>query len=165
MFINMFGIGSGMQPLVAYNFGAKNYDRLHKVLRRTIILSVSSSLLLWGFTMYFTPQIISIFVKEREIIELATNAFRTFAFCFPLLSIYYIAIFFYQSIGMAKRSLIMSLMRQILVVMPLSIILIKFVKLGALGAWISYPIGDLVAGTIAIYFLRSTLKKLDKINV
>lgn len=162
MFITMLGIGSAMQPIAAYNLGAKNYSRLKKVVRDTVIFALVTSLVLWGVTFIFAPQIMSIFVKEADLINKSVDAFRTMVSVFPILSIYYVSIYYYQSIGKARSSFVISILRQIIVMLPVSIFLVKFLNLGAYGVWLSYPIADLISGLVSIVLIRRAVKEIDR---
>lgn len=162
MFITMLGMGSAMQPIAAYNLGAKNYERLRKVIRDTVIFALVTSLILWFVTFTFAPQIISIFVTDDPaLIEKSVDAFRTMVAVFPILSIYYVCIYYYQSIGRARASFVISILRQIIVMLPISIIMVKVLKMGAYGVWLAYPISDFISGVVAIILIRKSLKDLD----
>ena len=163
MFITMLGIGSAMQPIAAYNLGAKNYRRLKEVVRDTVIFAMVTSLILWGITYIFAPQIISVFVtNDPVLIEKSVVAFRTMVKVFPILSIYYVSIYYYQSIGKARASFVISILRQIIVMLPVSIIMVKVLEKGAQGVWLSYPISDLVSGIVAILLIKKALTELDR---
>lgn len=161
MFINMLGIASAMQPIAAYNLGAKNYKRLKEVVKRTIIFSFLTSVGLWAFTMIFTPQLLSIYVKDKIILDESVKAFRIMVSVIPLISLYYVSIYYFQALGKAKKSFLVSILRQLIVLLPVSIVLIKVFKLGALAVWISYPISDIISSITAIIMMTIESKKLD----
>lgn len=163
MFITMLGISSAMQPIAAYNLGAKNYKRLKKVVKETIIFAFITSATLWLCGMFFAEEAISLFVKEPELISASAQAFRVMIAVFPILSIYYVSIYYYQSIGKARSSFVLSIFRQIIVMLPISLILVKVLHKGALGVWMSYPIADFISGTFSIFLIRKAFKKLDNI--
>lgn len=161
LFITMLGISSAMQPIAAYNLGAKNYKRLKKVVKETIIFAFITSVVLWLCGMIFTEQAISLFVKEPELILASAKAFKVMIAVFPILSIYYVSIYYYQSIGKAKSSFVLSIFRQIIVLLPVSLILVKILDMGALGVWLSYPIADFTSGVLSIFLIRKVFNKLD----
>ena len=165
MFITMLGISSAMQPIAAYNLGAKDYKRLKKVVKETIIFAFITSAVLWLGALTFAEEIISLFVKESYLIIESAKAFRVMIAVFPLLSIYYVAIYYYQSLGKARISFLVSIFRQIIVMLPISLILVKILDLGALGAWLSYPIADFISGISSIFMIRRAFSKLnDKVE-
>lgn len=154
LFIAMFGISSAMQPIAAFNVGAKNYKRLKAVMQKTTIYAFLTSTIMWGFAMVFTPQLMSVFVKDAEVINEAVKAFRIMIAVFPVISIYYVSIFYFQAMGKAKYSIGISILRQLIIMLPLSIILVKVFNLGAMGVWLSYPIADVLASLASYMLIR-----------
>ena len=152
IFIAMFGIASAMQPIAAYSVGARNYQRLKSVMKKTAIYAFLTSALLWVFLMVFAPQLISILIKDEVLIIESVKAFRIMISLFPLISIYYVSIFYFQAMGRVKTSLMVCVLRQIIIMIPLSLILVKGFDMGAMGVWLSYPIADILS-SIASYML------------
>ncbi len=152
LFITMFGIASAMQPIAAFNVGAKNYRRLKSVMEKTTFYAFLTSAIMWLGAMIFTPQLMSIFVKDPEIISESVKAFRIMVSVLPIVSIYYISIFYFQALGKAKTSILLSIFKQLVLMLPISILLVKVFHLGATGVWLSYPISDILA-SIASYML------------
>lgn len=161
MFITMLGISSAMQPIAAYNVGSGDHKRLKKVVKETMVFSFISCLILWLGALTFTEQLISIFIKEADIIAESAKAFRIMVSVFPMLSVYYVTIYYYQSIGKGKISFIISMLRQMVVMLPVSLILVIGFDLGALGVWLSYPIADFTCSLISMFMIRKELKILD----
>ena len=161
LFVTLFGISSGMQPIAAYNLGAKNYVRLKEVLRKTIIWATLVTGVMWAFSMVFSRQIIRIFIADEMIIQKAIPAFRMMVAVFPLISVYYIAIFYFQALGIAKKSIVLSVLRQIVIMIPLSIFLVITLNMGADGVWLSYPIADGMVFVIGTFMLYKEFKRLD----
>lgn len=161
LFITMFGISSAMQPIAAYNVGAKDYKRLKEVMKKTTIYASMTSVILWALGIIFSAQLISIFVKDPKIIKDSILAFRIMISVFPIISIYYVSIFYFQAIGQARYSVTVSIVRQLLIMLPLSIILVKLFNMGAMGVWISFPISDIISALLAIYLIRKESYKLN----
>lgn len=113
--------------------------------------------------MIFTPQLISLFVKEREVIVESVKAFRIMVSVFPVISIYYVSIFYFQAMGKAKTSILVSVLRQLIIMLPVSIILVKGFNLGAMGVWLSYPISDILASTASFMLMQEEKVKLNTI--
>lgn len=161
LFITMFGISSAMQPIAAFNSGAKNYGRLKEVVKKTAIYACVSTAVLWALGMIFTYEIMEVFVKDPVIIEKSVDAFRIMILLFPLISIYYVSIFYYQAIGKPRHSVSISILRQIVIMLPLSIILVKSFNLGAMGVWLSYPISDGIVTVIGSVMMYKETKNLN----
>lgn len=159
MYITLIGISSGMQPLAAYSYGAKDYDKLKKVISVTIKMASVTSIVLWGAMMVFANQIFGSFIKEAEVLGEAIKAFRLTIIVFPVISIYYVSIYYNQAINKAKTSFFLSIYRQLLLFIPIVIMLV--IKMGVLGAWITYPITDVISAVTGIIFIKKGLKEID----
>lgn len=154
LFIAMFGIASAMQPIAAYNIGAKNYKRIKGIMEETRKYSFVTSVVMWAIGILFAPQLMSIFVKDKVIIVESARAFRIMISMFPLISVYYVSIFYFQAQGEAKKSIMISLLRQLIIMLPLSILLVNTFNLGAMGVWLSYPISDILSSIISYTLIK-----------
>lgn len=161
LFIAMFGIASAMQPIAAYNIGAKNYKRIKTVMEETRKYSFITSVIMWAIGIIFAPQLMSIFVRDKEVIYESARAFRIMISAFPMISIYYISIFYFQAQGEAKKSIMISLLRQLIIMMPLSIVLVKSFDLGAMGVWLAYPISDVLSCIVAYILIKKEGTRLN----
>lgn len=161
LFITMFGIASAMQPIAAFNVGAKNYKRLKTVMQKTCIYAFLTSMIMWLIAMIYTPQLISIFVKEPEIISESVKAFRIVVAALPMASIYYVSIFYFQALGKAKTSIFLSISKQLILTIPISVILVKVFHLGAMGVWLAYPISDILASIASYMLIREERHELN----
>lgn len=161
LFVAMFGISAAMQPIAAYNMGAKNFKRLKLVMQKTSLYAFLTSIVLWSLGMAFTPQLISVFVKDSQLIEESVKAFRIMIAVFPVISIYYVSIFYFQAMGKAKTSILIAVLRQLIIMLPVSIILVKVFNLGAMGVWLSYPISDILSSLAAYMLVRNEEAELS----
>jgi len=161
MFITMplFGIVAAVQPMVGYNYGAKNMTRVKESLK----VSVLSTAVIGGFFfiifMAFSGPIISLFTNDNQLISIAVFPLRMIVMLFPLVGFQVIGAGFFQSIGKAVPSIILSMSRQILFLIPL--ILLLPLAMGITGIWISFPIADLLAIIITGIFLYREIKLID----
>lgn len=162
MFITIIGISSAMQPIAAYNAGAGQYERLKKVVRESIIVAFITSVILWAGALIFAKQIISIFIRDPNIIKESVKAFRIMISVFPIISLYYVSIYYFQAIGKARTSFLLSIYRQIILFIPLSILFVGVFKLGAIGAWISYPISDVISSVTSYFLVRKEGARITK---
>lgn len=155
LFIFIFGIASAMQPIAAYNMGAKNYRRLKSIMQKTSIFAFTVSAVFWAIMMIFAPWFIGIFVEDKAIIEEAVKAFRIVIAVFPIISVYYVSIFYFQAMGKAKTSILISVLRQLIIMIPISIVLVKGFNMGAMGVWLSYPISDILSSIASWMLIRN----------
>lgn len=121
----------------------------------TIKFAFITSLIIWALMLAFAQQLIGIFVTDPVIIAEAVVAFRIMIAVFPVISIYYVSITYFQALGKAKTSILVSISRQLIIMIPVSIIMVKVFNLGALGVWISYPISDVLASMGSFIMIRN----------
>ncbi|MFD3157724.1 MATE family efflux transporter [Haloimpatiens sp. FM7330] len=159
MYITIIGISSAMQPIVAFNYGAKNFKRVKDVIKKCITAVWISSIILWILMLIFSPIIIGTFIKDKDILVQAVKAFRIVICIFPCIGTYFVAIYYYQAIEEAKMSLILSIYRQILIFIPLVFVLVRF--LGIVGIWIAYPVSDLISAFTGFYYMHRAMKSYD----
>ncbi|TJX64099.1 MATE family efflux transporter [Soehngenia saccharolytica] len=155
LFIPIFGIAQAMQPIAAYNLGANKLKRLKNLMTKTIVFSLVASTALWILSLIFAPNMIKLFIQDEKIIKDAAFAFRIMISAFPLLSVYYVSIFYFQAMGKAKTSLATAVLRQLVIMLPISILLAKGLNLGSLGVWLAYPISDFLASLAAFMLIRN----------
>jgi len=139
VFMPLFGVVQGMQPIVGFNYGAKKLDRVKETLKLSLI----------------------IFTRDAEIIEKGSTIMRIVISLIPAIGIQIVGAALFQSLGKAVPSLILALLRQVLLFIPLVIILPRILGLGLLGIWIAYPAADILSVVFTVLFLRSELKKMS----
>lgn len=158
------GLNQGMQPIVGFNYGAKQYDRVRKALYLTIGCGMTISTLGFLACQIFPEGIASLFVDsskggdETLMIAAASQAMRIIVTMFPLVGFQIVAGAFFQYIGHAKLAIFVSMTRQMLFLLPLLWIIPRY--MGATGVWISMPIADCASITLAAILLYRELKKL-----
>lgn len=160
LYITVIGISSAMQPIAAFNYGAKNYKRLKEIVKKAIIGVVVTSVILWVVMLIFAEPIIGSFLIEKDLLPQAVKAFRMCISVFPTIGIYYVAIYFYQSIEEARTSFILSIYRQLILFIPIVILLVK--SLGVTGAWITYPITDIISAVTGFYYIRKAIALVNE---
>ena len=160
------GLNQGMQPIVGYNYGAKNYDRVRKAVFLTIGCGVAIATL--GFVLGETiPHIIARgFVdsakggNEQLLVDIASQGLRLVLTVFPLVGFQIVVGGFFQYIGKAPLAIFVSLTRQLLFLLPLLWILPR--SLGAYGVWISMPIADTASIILAMVLFVWQIRKISK---
>ena len=155
LFITMWGIASAMQPIASFNVGAENYKRLKTLMKKTTTYAFATTAVLWIIGLVFTEQLMAFFIKDQALIVESAKAFRIVISLFPLISIYYVSIFYFQAMGKARTSILISALRQLIIMIPLSIIFVKVFDMGAMGIWISYPISDILASIASLMLIRN----------
>ena len=165
----VLGVNQGMQPIAGYNFGAKQYDRVMRVLKLTMIgaTCVTTAGFLLG---EFMPRLaVGMFTSDEELIRLAVEGMRIVFFCFPIIGFQMVATNFFMSIGMAGKAIFLSLSRQLLFLMPGLIFLPHIFDVctewnGSWGVWCSMPLSDFLASLVAFFMLTYQLRKFRAIG-
>lgn len=152
------GLSQGMQPIVGFNLGAKNYDRVIKAFRLTFSSGFIISSILFMLILIFPAAIIKIFVNDPKTVEMGKTALRLGLCVIPLTTGSIIMSNFYQAIGDAKKSIIFSILRKIVIIIPSLILLPKL--LGINGIWLSRPFSDTISFIIMGIFILKTLKDM-----
>ncbi|MBQ4021882.1 MAG: MATE family efflux transporter [Bacteroidales bacterium] len=152
----IMGFTQGMQPIAGYNYGAKLYPRVKKVLTLTIICATATTTLAFLVGELIPNAMVSLFTRDAELKELSSHALRIIVAIFPIVGYQIVATSFFQSIGYARKAIFLSLSRQLLFLLPF---LIVFPRLwGTDGVWWSMPASDIVAALIALLMISRLMK-------
>lgn len=160
MYVNIIGISSAMQPMVAFNYGAENFKRLKATIRKTIKVVTLTSLFLWALMMLYTEPIIGSFVKDRMLLKECVLAYRIMISIFPTIGLYYIATYVYQAMGEAKMSFLLSIYRQLVLFIPIVILFVK--RWGVMGAWMAYPAVDVIAAVTGLIYIGRVREDINE---
>lgn len=156
-FMIVMGLNQGMQPIAGYNYGAQQIDRMLHVLRLTIISAVSAMTLGWLISEFLTRPCVSLFTTDEELIRIAIHGVQINSLFFPLIGYQAVVTNFFQSIGIARMSIFLSLSRQLLFLLPLLIVLPPI--MGVDGVWWSLPASDFVAFIVTLIIMIRYMKK------
>ncbi len=162
----VMGLNHGMQPIVGYNYGAKNYDRVRRVLFMTIGWATAVTVVGFIICQLFPEYVVRLFAKEdgsgdaTELIALSTHGLRAILVAFPIVGFSIVVGNFFQYIGKAKRAILLSMTRQMLFILPLLVLLPPL--WGQDGVWYAIPIADTLAAMLALVLLIYQLRKLRK---
>ena len=158
LFIMMvMGLNQGMQPIASYNFGAKLYDRLEKVVKHTAICAIAVTTLGFLIAELFPRTLVMMFTSDPALIEEAVNGLRISFMFYPIVGFQMVTSNFFRSIGYAGTSIFLSLTRQLIFLLPLMIILPQYI--GLQGIWISMPLADLIACVVSASMMIYHMKK------
>lgn len=156
-FMIVMGLNQGMQPIAGYNYGAQQIDRMLHVLRLTIISAVSAMTIGWLISEFLTRPCVSLFTTDEELIRIAIHGVQINSLFFPLIGYQAVVTNFFQSIGIARMSIFLSLSRQLLFLLPLLIVLPPI--MGVDGVWWSLPASDFVAFIVTLIIMIRYMKK------
>lgn len=157
------GLTQGVQPIISYNFGAKKYDRVKKTFRLLIFVSFAATVLGTLAIIIFPNIFVSIFTQKQELADLTTKMIRIFMAGMWAFGIQMACQSTFMGLGQAKISLFLALLRKVILLIPLAIILPKFV--GVVGIYWAEPVADIIASfTTLTIFLLSYKKILGEIE-
>ncbi len=162
MFITMplFGIVSAVQPMVGYNYGARNIARVKESVKVSVLSTAAVGSFFFLILMAFPRQIIGLFSSDAQLISMAVLPLRMVILLFPLIGFQVIGAGFFQSIGKARPSIILSMSRQLLFLIPL--ILVLPLVMGISGIWVAFPIADFLSIIMTGVFLYREFKRMDR---
>ena len=157
--INM-GMNQGMFPIAGYNYGARNYDRLLRVMKYTLAVAFSIATLGFVISRTLPYECARLFTTDETLIRISERAIRINMIAFPVVGIQMVCTGFFQSIGKAKVSMLLSLSRQLLFFLPLLLVLPNFYQVD--GVWMAQPISDVISAVVAVVMLTSYVRRLKK---
>ncbi|MDR0767234.1 MAG: MATE family efflux transporter [Methanosarcinales archaeon] len=157
--IPAMGVVQGMIPLVGYNYGAKNYGRVRKILKAASIWSVAIMTILAAFTYIFTANLMALFITDAALVNEAVIAYWISNLAVPMIALQIVGSAFMQALGLARLSFILALIRQFSIVPVLAVIPYY---MGLMGVWVAFPIADTIASAVTVWFVLRQLKSLKK---
>ena len=157
--INM-GVNQGMQPIAGYNYGAQFIDLLMRVVKLAMIAATAVTVA--GFLMaeLIPEACVRLFTKDDTLALLSANGIRIMMVAFPVVGYQMVVTNFFQSIGMAKVSIFLSLSRQMIFLLPLLIILPTI--FGVEGVWWAMPISDVIAALVTLVMMRHYMRRIKR---
>lgn len=163
VFMPVFGLSQGTSPIIGYNYGARNKKRMYQALK--ICLLVAAVIMTLGFLLFQfgSPFLLSLFEADKLTVELGVPAFKIISLCFVPAAVGITFSTLFQAVGKGVRSMLMSIMRQLVVLLPAAFILGK-ISLSYL--WYAFPIAEVFALVAALLFfinlVKNDFKKLDQ---
>ena len=151
-FMVIIGICQGFQPIAGYNYGARNMDRVKRVLRLTITASVAAMTVGWIIGEVFPEACCRLFSDDEQLIAISIRGIRINMIAFPLIGYQAVATNFFQTIGKVRISIFMSLSRQLIFLLPM--LLLFSAVWGLDGVWASLPASDLAAFVVAVIIMQ-----------
>jgi len=159
IFMPVFGLTNGMIPIIAYNYGARNKLRITQTIKLSIIIAVV--IMLAGFVIFqlLPHKLLSLFNASENMVAIGVPTLRIISFSFLLAGYNIITSAVFQSLGNGIYSLIASVARQLVVLMPAAYLLARLGELN--NVWLAFPIAEIVAFALCTVFLTRIVKQLD----
>ena len=157
VFMPVFGLNQGSTPIMGYNYGAKNRERLMQTLKLCLITAVIIMCIGVLIFQLFPGPIMSIFNPSADMLRMGTTAMRLLSLCFIPAAFGIVFATLFQALGFGTYSLIMTLLRQLIIILPAAWILSRFI--GVTGVWLSYPIAECFSLLCALFFFRRIYRR------
>ncbi len=151
------GITMGAQPVIGYNYGARLNSRVKQGIRTTSLFAFVYTLFVWMLIIIFPSFFISLFSKDREINELAVRYLHIFFMAYVFMSLQYSGQSTFMALGMARRAVIFSIFRKIILVVPLTIILPHFLADPVSGVFWAEPVSNVIGGSASFITMYLTV--------
>jgi putative MATE family efflux protein len=166
LFMPILGLSQGAQPIIGFNYGARQYGRVKETFKVAVFAGTAISVVGWLIVHIWPSQLIGMFTRDdAELIALTTHAMIIYFALLPVLGFQIIGSTYFQAVGKPIQSTILSLSRQVLIFIPLLVILPRF--WGIEGVWRTPPISDLLAVLLTatlILFEMKNISTLERAN-
>jgi putative MATE family efflux protein len=152
------GLNQGVQPIISFNFGAKNIERVKDAAK--LAIKIATIIVTFGFviTRLFPVQLISLFNRDPELIEFGSSSIFAWFLCFPVVGFQIVGSNFFQAIGKPKSAMLLTLTRQLILLIPAIILFPKF--WGVQGILYAAPFADFFSFLLTATFFYIGIKKL-----
>lgn len=156
VFMPIFGLSIGTMPVIGYNFGAKNKERMKKAIKFSVTVALCFMTFCFVVFQVFALGLVSIFSPTPDMLTIGVKAFRTISLIFPLVGITIILSTAFQGLGKAYYSLIISIVRQLVILLPAAFILSKQGSVDYV--WYAFVIAEVVGVAVAVFTFTLSFK-------
>ena len=161
LFLPLSGLTQGAQPILSYNFGAGNKERVKKAFKLLFVLSLGFSLIATGVVLLFPELFIRMFSDNEEIIHIGVYAVRIYMFGFLVMGAQIACQQTFLALGQAKISVFLALLRKVILLIPLAILL-PTLGMGTDGLFYAEPISDILAVLTTVILFSLNFNKMLK---
>jgi len=158
----VMGLNQGMQPIAGYNYGARRYKRVKEVYKLTAICATIVVIIGFIISIFLSEPTVSIFTNDPILIRKASHGLRCMNILFPIVGFQMVATNFFQCLGMVQKSILLSLSRQLLLLLPMIYLLPLYFDIS--GVWYSFPVADLSSSILTFIFIIRLFHKLNTLN-
>ena len=152
----VIGISQGAQPIIGFNYGAKNYDRAAKTFKLAARAATTGLLCGWLIVQLVPGPIVSMFTHDKELVNISIDGIRKYLSMMPLIGTSMIGSNYFQAIGKAKYAMVLSLLRQVILLVPMMLILPRIFGLN--GIWFAQPIADFISFAVTLTLVTREVK-------
>lgn len=159
------GFSRGAQPIIGYNYGAKNFERIKGAIKWSLIYSTTLACVGTLLMIVFSKYLIEMFSNNPKIISYSSEVLIIALLASPLLGFYFLSISFFRATGKAKESILLSLFRRVIFFIPFLYIFPYGLHLGLMGIWLVLPVSNFISAVLGSAFLFREFKKKEKLLI
>ena len=159
IYLTVNGIVQGIRPLIGYNYGAGENKRVHQIFRVSLLLAIIIMAIGTYICMTFSKELMMLFTTNENTIQIGQQALRIISCGFLVSSVSVIVCGVLEGLGNGNGSLVISLLRYIICIIPLAYILSRF--LGAVGVWHAFWISECISTLVSLLMIQKTIKFKD----
>lgn len=156
------GLTQGAQPIIGFNYGAKQYDRAIKTFKICLGIAAAGLVIGWLGIQLFPEMVVKLFNSDEELVRMTVDGLRKYQLMMPVIAMSFVGSTFMQSVGKAKQAMFLSLLRQVIVLIPMVLILPAIFELN--GVWFAQPIADFISATVTFLVVRKELQTYKDFN-
>lgn len=156
------GFNQGLQPIAGYNYGARKYSRVKEIFTLTAKWEILVTSICFVISEFFPDAAVGLFTNDAELRELAAKGLRMMNVGFCIVGFGMVTSNFFQCLGMVKKSIFLSLSRQLIFLLPFIYSLPLW--LNETGVWVSFPISDILNVIVSAILIRNIFKKFSKLK-
>lgn len=158
------GLSSGAQPVMGFNYGARQFERVKKAIRFSSTASVLFTTGMWMVLLAFPGSFIRIFSQDQSVLAAGVPMLRIYFAAFLTMSLQQAGQSVFVALGQARQAILFSLFRKVVLVIPLALILPRLFGLGIAGVFLPEPISEVIGGTAAFVTMLLTVRRLLRID-
>ncbi|WFR59344.1 MATE family efflux transporter [Anaerocolumna sp. AGMB13025] len=158
------GLTNGAQPVMGYNYGAGTYDRVRAAIKFMSVVCITYTFIAWGILNLFPHFFIQIFSQDTELLQAALPSLRVYFFGFFMMSLQFAGQSVFVALGKAKQAVFFSLLRKVIIVIPLTLLLPMTFNLGTTGVFLAEPISNFIGGTACFTTMLIMVRKELKVK-
>jgi len=156
IFMPVFGLNNGMVPIIAYNYGAQNRERILKTVKLAVTAAMCIMLCGLAIFQFCSPQLLGLFEASEEMLSIGVPALKTISFSFVFAGYCIVCGSVFQALGHGVLSMVNSIVRQLVVLLPAAFLLSLSGRLELV--WLAFPIAELFSLALSTVFLRRIVK-------
>ena len=157
MVMIVIGFNQAMQPIAGYNYGANQMPRVMQAFKLTVIAATMVTTTAFLVFMIGADYVVRAFTTDSRLAQLSADGLRIVVLVFPIVGLQMVVSNYFQSIGKPGKSIILSMSRQVLVLIPSLLILPNF--FGVEGVWWSMPLSDFIATMLAVVMIAIEIRR------